>query len=448
MNSSQKRFNSRPLCSVFLALCFVFCQNISFGNDKNNNGKHSKDFLHAHGTKLCLNGKEYRQISFNVPFLLFEYLDIGWEHQRGSKPNAKKKIKELGERKFKLIRIMGPFYSAWYNEVFFDKDKNVEKQKRDNFFKIFDEMLDDLDEYNIKIIFSPVWNIETLADFGGHSLYEGLVNPESVGYKKYIEFVGEVARRYKNRKTVAAWEVPGNEWDLFTNQQAPDGVFQVRDGAECLYDENGRRLCSADSLAPGVIVRDKRNNISAFDLAIFSIRVANDVRKIDPNHMVVSGHSSGRENAMHLLEAFANGNPPDWGRDSPDQREDHIRITHYGLDAVSVHHYESADDGNIKFYKNVAFGMGKPLIIGEVGPDGFKKPRDMSYTSAESLNHLEKILDAVIENEVPITLFWVYGDDRIGKKDMDFQLRYGLTDEALALIESANKKIQEKTRPE
>jgi len=373
-------------------------------------------FLHIHQDEFYLDGKEYRQISCNKFDLFLQWLEGGKQKEK-----AKKALKELGEHNFKLIRIIGsPFFPAEFNYRFFDDDPSKQRIKRKIFFKKLDEMLDKCDEYGIKVVFPFVWNIENIADLGHHSLYEGVTNPNSEGAKKVEEYIVNVVERYKNRPTIAMWEI-GNEWNLYVDLKMSKGVFKG--------DAKG------DNLHPGPLVRDKRNNISSFELTLFFQRMSDLIRQIDKNHLITSGNGSPRPSAMHLLAANLLMRKPDFTRDNFVMRRRYLAITHLPFDALSIHHYGSSKE--LAWYQSAAEEIGKPLFVGEIGPD--KKYKDLDYRSPRNIQHVKDLLRVIRNKNIPIVLFWAYSDDRDFKKDMDFQLRYGQTDEVLNLIEDANR---------
>jgi hypothetical protein len=58
-----------------------------------------------------------------------------------------------------------------------------------------------------------MWNVANLRDLGGHSVREGMTNPESLGRQRVNDYIQAVVTRYANRRTIEMWEL-GNEWNL------------------------------------------------------------------------------------------------------------------------------------------------------------------------------------------------------------------------------------------
>src|SRR3989344_3803642 len=214
-------------------------------------------FIHAHGHKLCLNGREYRQIGFNKLDLFWQYLEGGEQKQL-----AQKALRDLSEHGFKLIRVnASPFYPADFNRLFFDDDPFKYVYKQNEYFRSLQSMIDDCRTLGIKIILVLFWNPENLADLGHNSLREGVVSIRSAGYDKMQRFILPLARYVQNQRTVAMLQI-ANEWDLYSNILSPGGILKVRPGMNCKKHDDGTRVCQGDHLSQGPIVRDTRNNFT------------------------------------------------------------------------------------------------------------------------------------------------------------------------------------------
>ena len=396
-------------------------------------------FLARQGTQLVLDGKEFREISFDKFDLFHQYVLPREEHQGGDgRPAAEEAMRALGARGFRVVRgNASPFYPAWFEHAFFDDDPQRQAQKREAFFEDFDAMLDQADQCGLRIVATLIWNIENLADLGHHSLAHGIRDPESAGRRRVEEYVRAVVSRYRDRTTIAMWEI-SNEFNLFADLQAPNGLF---DGSP-----------EGDALHPGPVVRDQRNNVTSDDLARFYKKIAELIRSIDRHHLITTGISSPRPSAMHQLRAARRGFPVDWTPDSEAELAEYIEMMHPDpIDAISIHYY---DDGmlalggslggldNLRFFKGVADQIGKPLFMGEIGLHAEIPGYD--YRSAEAIALLKRTLPVLVELEVLLTLYWTFSDDRTWNHgDSPFKLRHGETDQALGVIAQANERIAE-----
>ena len=400
-------------------------------------GAQGEGFMKRDGTKLTLDGKEVREISFNKFDLFGQFVLAGRaDSPAGSEKQARAALAELGKRRFRTIRVnCSPFYPVWFNAVFFDADPRARAAKRKRMFERFDAMLDACDEHNIRVVASLMWNVHNFADLGPNSLAEGITDRSSPARRKVEEYIRAVVTRYRDRRTIAMWEL-GNEWNLFADLQKRWGVIPGK--------------AEGDRLRPGPVVRDRRNNFTSDELAAACGDLARLIRSIDPNHLITTGHSTPRPAAMHLLRAARqNTRRPDWTKDSPTELAEHIRLTHPDpIDVISIHYYddgmtaaggELGNAGNLRMFKRIADEIGKPLLVGEIGLHA-KVPR--FWDKPEAISLLRKTLPVVVELKIPLTLYWTYADDRAMPGPKLYDMRPGKTDEALGLVEKANQRTK------
>lgn len=393
-------------------------------------------FLTRQGTELTLQGVPFHEISFNKYDLFGQFVLVGGEHEEDDGvPAAIQALQTLHDKGYRVIRInTSPYYPAWFNEVFFDDDPQQQDKKRKLFFEGFDQMLLECDKNQIRVVATLMWNIENLADLGHNSLEESFHNPEALGRVRTEEYIREVVSRYKDRPTIAMWEI-GNEFNLFADLQEPAGVIPSDHNQSELY--------------PVPVVRDEHNNFTSDDLAAFYQDTATLIRSIDKNHLISTGSSSPRPSAMHLLRAARANRPQDWTLDSKSELKDYLQLINPDpIDVMSIHYYDDAmtslgrDNGspeNLRFFLNTANEIGKPLFIGEIG---LNSEMTLRYDTPESIDLLNATLSVLTELKIPLTLYWNFNDDiSYQKADLIYTLRYGKTDEALQLIQAANNAV-------
>lgn len=399
-------------------------------------------FLQAKGTRLYLRGKEFREVSFNKYDLFHHAVLEDLEQWRGLPAGlVDAELGELEDHGFRIIRVIcSPFYSTWYEKAFFDNDPKVQSAKRKRFFERFDELLDACDRHNVMVIASLAFHISNFADLGHHSLHEGITNPESLGRRRSVEYITAVVERYKDRTTIAMWEL-GNEWNLSVDIQFENGVIECPPADEIRY-------CTPP------VVRDNRNNFTSDELSTCCRQIAELIKSIDQNHLITSGHSHPRISAMHLFRAAKAGKPVDWTLDNEQETIEYIKLIHpEPIDVVSVHFYEDTNktygkeleiSKQLKTYKAAADEMNKPLLLGETGLL-WTMENVKGYLAPEAVEHAARLLDVVIENEIPLTLYWSYSDNtmRLRDKIVEWNMRYGQSDEILKVIENANRKIKQ-----
>ncbi|NLH18374.1 MAG: cellulase family glycosylhydrolase, partial [Phycisphaerae bacterium] len=326
-------------------------------------------FLTRQGSRLILDGKEFRAISFNK-YDLFEQsaLREAIAPGKGEFGFAEEALRELHEHGFTIIRTnVSPYWSGTWKQVWLDDDPQTQAEKRKKYFEQLDKVLDLCDKYQVKIIASLCWYVANLGDLGHTNLRLAMTNPNNAGRKIVEEYMREVVTRYKDRPTIAMWEL-GNEWNLDADIQLPDGPV----------GKGGLELTSQP------VVRDASNNYTSDNLAACTRQMALMIRSIDPHHLITSGHSSPRPSAMHLLLAARSKKTADWSPDTQQQIEQMLRLLHPDpIDVISIHFYNEAvtafgkrkeDPSNIVVYQRLAEKIGKPLLIGEIGPySGMKK---------------------------------------------------------------------------
>lgn len=391
-------------------------------------------FLHAHGSELFLNGKPWRELGLNFYLPLRMYL--GWhddDTKNRGREFANKQLRDIASGGFKFIRVMGQFSLDEFNQTFFDSNPKAQIKKREKFFKVFDEFLDECDRLGIKIAYDFMWNNDNLADLGGHSLHEAIVNPNSLGYLKFTEVVRAIAGRYKNRSTIAIWGI-SNEMNLRADlgKNFHIGVVEPLPAGHPLS---------------GRLYRGPANNYTSLELACFFDRATAFIKSIDNNHLVATHNSEPSRAAFNLLKLnFTEGG---WPTVKDSLVEHHFAwwLLEHSADVFTTHYYINEEIG-LKFYKDTAQKYGKPVYVNEIGPhfenfekDGLTVMIGTNYNDPKVIENVRKKADEIVELELPATLWWTY-DCREG--DPAFRLCYGRTGEALAILEEANRKLKKR----
>jgi len=237
-----------------------------------------------------------------------------------------------------------------------------------------------------------------------------MIDPDSLGRRRVAEFVSAVVARYRDRPTIAMWEV-GNEYNLVAD------------------------------------IQWKQFDVTSDQVAAYVHDVATLIRSIDANHLITTGDSAPRPAAMHLLRAVRAGKEVDWTPDSADELIEYLRLMNADpIDVISIHYADDAmvslgggigSPENLRFYARAAAEIGKPLFIGEIGYEAGME----SYATPVALARLRATLPVLVELNLPLTLYWTFNDDREGSGE-ETSLRYGRTDEALGLIEAASRDVR------
>ncbi|MEK7151182.1 MAG: cellulase family glycosylhydrolase, partial [Patescibacteria group bacterium] len=373
-------------------------------------GSCSKNFIHAHKSKLYLADKEYREIGFNFYQAFRLYLNKDWDGFPGSggEDFARNSLRDLSKHKFKIIRIMTLFHKNEFEEMFFDDDPEVQKNKRVKFFNVLDNFLNDCDRLKIKVILPLFWNLQAISHLNGREqegekeIADAISGFNSLGYRKFEEFSLTQVARYKDRPTIAFWEI-GNEYDLYLVRQLPDG---------------------------------------SKILSLFFENIISKIRSIDKNHLISTGNSE--EVAWYVGHNLNKDAKTAKLLKLIREHEKNI-IRHHGVaDVISTHYYIN-DSFKMPWYSLLASRVGKPLVVGEFGPyfkDKKSEKIHANYNEQRSIVEIGRKLNEIVDNEIPLSLLWNY--DCRSDGEADFKLCFGITDEALRMIEEVNIKIKKR----
>ena len=373
----------------------------------------AQPFLTSHGTELSLGGQPFHELSFDKYDLLYQFVQpggAGWGFDGAAA--AIDALRILGQRGYRVVRVAtSPYAASWFDEVFFDPDSAMQAVKRQRFFAGFDAMLDAADRNDIRIVADLMWNVANLGELGGHSVREGMTSPESLGRQRVDEYIREVVTRYATRSTIAMWEL-GNEYALGADLQSPPFDY------------------------------------TSDDLVAYYEQTSAMIRAIDGDHLITTGDSSPRSCAMHLRRAALAGSGPDWTADSAEELTGYLRLINPDpIDVISIHYMDDAmvaaggslySPENLRLFARVADEIGKPLFVGEIGAVGY--PLEFtSYNSEQALDMMRATVPVLVELKLPLTLYWTFMN---GDPNRELSLKYGVTDEALRLIDQASRQVR------
>ncbi|BAM04766.1 glycoside hydrolase 5 family protein [Phycisphaera mikurensis] len=254
----------------------------------------------------------------------------------------------------------------------------------------------------------------------------------------------------------AAWADAGSATRRLADAYARDVVGALRGANNVLMWEFGNEF----NLQQDLPVNDDRPaTISSAGVRDAVAAFAGVVAELDPARTTTTGHSVERTAAAALRQS---------GSFRPlDTREDFREVTitdHAGVGVISAHLYQhsalgldpkdSTADPAVRFgepglaYVEVVAELmaasaasGKPLFLGEfgVGEGSALGAPDAPATEAEQLRYL---LDAIVEEQVPLSALWVYDRLFTGRNELDYTIttRNDRADR-LALIAEANRRL-------
>lgn len=349
-------------------------------------------FLTRDGAQLWLDGRPYRAVGVNKHELLDLYLAGG-----EALATARASLDALAALGVNVVRVRATsFWPAQIERTWLTEDA------RPAFWAAFDQMLADLEARGIRIVPTIAWHFGAWSDLGHHSLEEFVGDPLSPGRRLFDEWLTALVSRYRERTVILFWELT-NEANLLADlrPQFELGVIPPHDLSK-----------PHAHLVTDPVVRDRRNHLSADELAAWCRETAFRIKSLDPNHLIGSGFSAPRPAAWHLwLGSLNRLDRCDWTRDSAAEQALYLRLTHPDpIDLVSIHHYVGKDAAlsAIAHYRRVADAMGKPLYIGEAGmsPAG----DEPAYARPAAREGLRTLLEGYRTIDVPLVLLWTWDE--------------------------------------
>jgi hypothetical protein len=121
-----------------------------------------------------------------------------------------------------------------------------------------------------------------------------------------------------------------------------------------------------------------------------------EVRKQDPQRIIISGNATPRPSAWHQAQE------KNWKKDTREQFAEMLAADNpTPMNTLCVRGYDFTNDlGRLAQAMTVAQSVMKPLFVGEFGVPG--------ATTAESKEKFTAILAAIETNRVPLAALWVF----------------------------------------
>ena len=401
-----------------------------------------EEVLSVSNGRFFLNGKPFAEISFNKYDLFWHLYD---ELTRGRPLNAAnhlvqaqdKALRNLHDLGFKTIRIFalpwGPAGPLSYADPI----------RRARLYVALDKTLDLCDAHDVRVVWSlgagSFTDTQLLPGkgwvYGEEQQRELIANPESRGRQLLYRYIDETVARYRQRKTVAMWEI-SNEVTLSADIGDTNRVY------------NGERMPSLK------------------EVARFLDDVARRIKSVDPLRLVNSGGSNMRESQWHLYQGAG------WKRDTFEEQFNCFELLYAksAVDVIDIHSYPDNNPGyaivredgtrmwlDDEGYMTIAKRLGKPLIIGELGLHAI--PRSEKKVWEESPDYFEsyddtlaakpwvvKTLNHVVEAGVPLSYWWCYQSDDPSEQNnrQRFDIDRERNPDLVGCIAEANRRLKAK----
>jgi hypothetical protein len=351
-------------------------------------------FVTRQGSKLFLDGKEYRAIGVNIPHLHQAFLGT-WFHigqMYGTPEKAKQEmiaaIEDAERSNLKFIRFFADPGYPRDRAMLYDKDPAA-------YWRGMDELFALCRQRHIRLIPSLQAIPGPYGIFGETG--QAILDPNSKTYEAVHRYVREFVTRYKDDPTVLMWELLNegmlrSDVDMEGQPQLPAGVYP-----------------------PGAVVREKgvREDSLTWDMMQRLYKEhAQFIKSLDPNHLVTSGDASVREECTSRRETF-----PNFKYRSDTWREwlaNNLYAQPEPLDVFSFHFYGNAGVADashpwagmtdIEWMRGLvrcAQSANAPVFIGELGTG----PNNRSDPTSK---WLRECIPAMEAEGVSLMALWVW----------------------------------------
>jgi hypothetical protein len=220
------------------------------------------------------------------------------------------------------------------------------------FLSALDGVFADAAELGVRLIPSLQWNHWAFADICNETLGRDMMrNKTSCSHRTTETFVRTIVKRYSGYADVVyAWEL-GNELNLVVD----------------LDHTNSTIGCSKSPALGTPGTRSAADNFTTADMVAFQSEVAQWIRESSSSTVLISsGHAVPRPAAHHLAESY-HSKTRDWTKDTEEELEQVLALTHTDLDLISLHIYPDKPvcvaTPTLKQCDNYRFGHGPPYIL-------------------------------------------------------------------------------------
>lgn len=292
--------------------------------------------------------------------------------EKSARTNYDAGFQELAARKLPFAR-----FSAG---GFWPRDWALYQTNRAEHFARLDGVVKSAERHGLGLIPSCFWHLSAVPDLVGEPCNRwGDTNSRTIAFMR--QYTRELVTRYAPSPAIWGWEF-GNEYNL---------AADLPNAAE-----------HRPAIVPGLGTPGRRS--AEDELTHTAIRVALrefalEVRKHDPQRIIVSGNSIPRPSAWHQAKEKS------W---QPDTREQFAAMLAADnpapMNTLCVRAYDLTNDlSRLDQAMSVARVEKKPLFVGEFGVPG--------AGTAEAKAQFAAILSAIETNRVPLAALWVFDFD-------------------------------------
>jgi hypothetical protein len=230
------------------------------------------------------------------------------------------------------------------------------------------------------LIPSCFWNLSTVPDLVGEPCnHWGDTNSRTIAFMR--EYTRAVVTRYLQSPAIWGWEF-GNEYNL---------AADLPNAAE-------HRPPTVPALGTPAH-RTADDELTHANIRVALREFAIEVRRYDPQRIIVSGNAFPRVSAWHQAKELISQ------RDTRSQFADMLAADNpTPINTLCVRGYDlTTDIGRLDQAMTVAQATKKPLLVGEFGVPG--------HLTEESKAKFAMILSAIETNRIPLAALWVLDFD-------------------------------------
>ena len=278
---------------------------------------------------------------------------------------------------FQELAARGIPFARFSAGGFWPREWGLYLTNRSEYFARLDGVVKSAEQHNVGLIPSFFWHLSAVPDLVGEPCSRwGDPSSRTIAFMR--KYTGEIVARYMRSPAIWGWEF-GNEYNLIAD------------------------LPNASEHRPPVwtVLGTPAQRSSGDDLSHTAIRVAFrefaiEVRKHDPQRIIISGNATPRASAWHQAKEKS------WKHDTREQFAEMLAGDNpTPMNTLCVRGYDlAADIGRLDQAMAVARLAKKPLFVGEFGVPG--------APTAESKTKFAAILSAIETNRVPISALWVF----------------------------------------
>jgi len=283
----------------------------------------AEKFVKREGSRLLLEGREYRAIGANAPSLFSDY--AGTNAHLNETYGGVEKARQNAVQAIQDAAASGIAFLRFWASGFWPIEMKLYFEKPELYWRYMDELFDLCRKHEVKLVPCIFFNWQMWALICGEDL-GALADSKSKTYAAMREYARELVSRYKEDENILMWELAN---EAFLSADINVEAWDAPPEPVLLSPSGKKKLRVTDSVTTAMLLSFYK------DMTTF-------IKKIDPNHLVTSGDSGPRETSVSLRENFPNNV---WVMDSLRQNLSSLLASQpEPLEVFSIHSYGGPED--------------------------------------------------------------------------------------------------------